>query len=422
MHVFGLAGLAAAGCRGQDQPAPAPPVAPAPAAPAPSSPTAKAFYADHFSKRPSIPAVVELGRTLFFDPSLSASEKMSCATCHDPHFAYGPPNARAVQLGGSDMKSPGLRAVPSLRYLQKLPPFSEHHLDEATDDSTDQGPAGGHTWDGRVNTTHDQARLPLTSPFEMANKDVASVVTRVANGPLAARFRDVFGDDVFADPTRGEIALLTCLEDFQQMPKDFYPYTSKYDAYLRRQTTLSAAEERGRILFNDPKKANCASCHPSGVREGQFPAFTDFGYNALGVPRNREIPANKDPAYRDLGLCGPLRTDLASHREYCGEFRVPPLRNVAVRRTFFHNGAFHKLDQVIAFYLTRDTTPGRWYPKTNGQVDLYDDLPAEDRKNVNRDPPFGGKPGAAPALNRGEVADLIAFLKTLTDADQKPAP
>jgi cytochrome c peroxidase len=65
----------------------------------------------------------------------------------------------------------------------------------------------------------------------------------------------------------------------------------------------------------------------------------------------------------------------------------------------------------------RDTNPGKWYPKVDGRVSSFDDLPSGYRKNVNRDPPFGGRPGAAPALNQSEIRDVIAFLKTLTDAD-----
>ena len=401
------------GCRGRDVPP-----APAPAAkPTPASAASQSFYADRFSRRPSAAAMTELGRQLFFDPRLSASGQMSCATCHDPRFAYGPPNDRATQLGGLDGKSVGGRAAPSLRYLQTLQPFVEHHFEEAGDESVDQGPTGGHTWDGRADTTHDQARLPLTSPLEMANPDLAAVVDKVARGELAARFRAVFGDDVFSDPVRSSTAVLMCLEVFQQSPKDFYPYSSRYDAYLRRQLELSPVEQRGLALFNDPKKGNCTSCHPSQGRQGAFPQFTDFGFNAIGVPRNRELPANRDPAFYDLGLCGPQRRDLAGHPAYCGEFRVPPLRNVAVRRAFFHNGVFHRLEQVLDFYVERDTNPGKWYPKVDGRVSPFDDLPPEYRKNVNRDPPFGGRPGAAPALNNREIRDLIAFLETLTDAD-----
>ena len=411
--VLAAAIAATCGCR---EGATVPEAAAPRAAPAETA-AAKSFNADRFSRRPLPAEMTELGRALFSDQRLSASGQMSCATCHDPRFAYGPPNDRSTQLGGPDLKSTGFRATPSLRYLQSVPPFTEHFLDERTDESNDVGPTGGHGWDGRADTKHDQARLPLMSRFEMANPDLDSVVTKVAHGPLADRFRATFGDDVFSDPVRGSTAVLMCLEVFQQSPKDFYPYTSRYDGYLRRQVALSPSERRGLALFEDLKKGNCANCHPSAGYHGAFPQFTDFGFNALGVPRNRQIPANADPAFHDLGLCGPERTDLAAHPEYCGEFRVPSLRNVAARRAFFHNGVFHTLDRVVAFYVERDTNPGKWYPKVNGQVELFDDLPPAYRKNVNREPPFGGKPGAAPALSKAETRDLIAFLKTLTDAD-----
>ena len=131
-------------------------------------------------------------------------------------------------------------------------------------------------------------------------------------------------------------AILLSLEVFQQSPKDFYPYDSRYDAWLRHKGELTAREQRGLSLFNDPKKGNCASCHPNQIRQGAFPQFTDFGYAAVGLPRNKAIPANADRHYYDLGLCGPLRTDLQDKKEYCGMFRTPTLRNVATRRVFFH--------------------------------------------------------------------------------------
>jgi cytochrome c peroxidase len=386
------------------------------AKPAASSATARAFYADRFSKRPYPPDVLELGRTLFFDTSLSASGKMACATCHDPHFAYGPPNDRSTELGGPKLEDVGLRAVPSLRYLEKVPRFSEHFYDEDIDESVDQGPTGGHTWDGRADTLHDQARLPLTSPLEMANPSLDAVVEKVKTAAYAGRFRTTFGDDVFVDSERGGAAVLLALEIFQQSPKDFYPFTSRYDAYLRRQGTLSAEEQRGLAAFNDPRRGNCAHCHTSGIRHGKFPEFTDFGFAALGVPRNRTLPQNANPKFFDRGLCGPLRTDLAAHTEYCGLFRAPTLRNVTLRKAFFHNGVFHDLGDVLRFYAARDTTPERFY---RGGT-RYDDLPAADRANVNQEPPFGRKPGQAPALSAQDIADLRAFLATLTDADLAP--
>jgi cytochrome c peroxidase len=412
--LIGIAAVASiAACRGRGAP---PSPAARPSVPAGSA-TAQSFYAQPFSRKPTVPAMTELGRKLFFDPTLSASGQMSCATCHDPRFGYGPPNALSTQLGGPDLKSPGVRAVPSLRYLNTLPAFTEHTFDEAVDESVDQGPTGGHGWDGRAGAAHDQARLPLTSPFEMANPSVDSVVEKVARGPAADEFRKTFGDDVFADPKRATTAVLLSIEVFEQSPKDFYPYSSRYDAWLRRKGELTRREQRGLALFNDPRKGNCASCHPSGIRNGAFPQFTDFGFQAVGAPRNRTLAVNDDPAFYDMGLCGPQRTDLSSHKEYCGEFRVPTLRNVTRRHAFFHNGVFHRLDEVLAFYVERDTKPEKWYPKKGGHVDAFDDLPVAFRKNVNREPPFGGTPSGVPALSRGEIGDVIAFLETLTDAD-----
>src|SRR5262249_21980047 len=156
-------------------------------------------------------------------------------------------------------------------------------------------------------------------------------------------------------------------------------FTSRYDAWLRREVELTPSEQRGLALFGDPKKGNCASCHPHQVRQGAFPHFTDFGFAAVRVPRHRTIAANPDPRFLDRGLCGPMRTDLAAHKESCGQFRVPSLRNAASRRVFFHNGFFHDLRTAIEFYAQRDTRPDRWYA-ADGHV-AFDDLPAEDRGN-----------------------------------------
>src|ERR1700720_3081156 len=155
------------------------------------------FYSNTFGKVPSAAAMTDVGRAMFFDASLSASGKTACATCHDPRRAFGPPNNSPVQRGGSDGRRLGVRAVPSLTYTQNIPPFTEHYFDDEGDDGIDQGPAGGRTWDGRAQSAHDQARLPLFSPFEMANASMEAVVAKVQRAPYAAQFRDTFGDEVF---------------------------------------------------------------------------------------------------------------------------------------------------------------------------------------------------------------------------------
>lgn len=376
-----------------------------------------AFYTMMATRRPSVSGMAALGKAMFLDPSLSASGHLACASCHSPAHAYGPPNALAVQAGGPGMDRTGARAAPSLRYLQAVPPFTEHFHENDGNDAEDQGPTGGHNWDGRAASRHDQARIPLLSAHEMANADPAVVVARLRAGPHARAMRDVFGPDILDHDDTAFQAAVMALEVFQETPVEFYPYTSKYDAFLRRETRLSAQEMRGLRLFNDPAKGNCAACHPSAISpEGAFPAFSDFGFIALGVPRNRELAANRDPAFFDLGLCGPDRTDLKDRGEYCGLFRTPSLRNVAQRQRFFHNGAFRSLEDVVRFYAERDVRPEKWYPKlADGKVDKFDDLPARYRDNVNMEAPFGGKPGGRPALSAQEVRDVVAFLRTLDD-------
>jgi cytochrome c peroxidase len=364
-------------------------------------------------------AMSAIGRKMFFDPSLSASGRQACVSCHDPGHAFGPPNALSVQLGGPALDQPGFRAVPSLRYLQAVPQFTGHFFDseDEGDESVDNGPTGGLTWDGRADRGREQARIPLLSPHEMANSDAAAVVAALSHAPYADEFRRVFGEAVFDHPDAAFEAALGALGAFEQSSTDFYPYSSKYDAYLAGKATLSPAERRGLTLFEAEDKGNCASCHISSpANDGEPPQFTDFGLIAVAVPRNRSLPANADPEFFDLGACGPFRTDLKGRLEYCGLFRTPTLRNVATRQTFFHNGIFHSLRQAVEFYATRDTDPGKWYAHgSGGTVEKFDDLPQRYWANVNMDPPFGGKPGGKPMLNDQEIDDIVAFLQTLTD-------
>ena len=364
-------------------------------------------------------ALEALGRKLFFDPALSASGQMSCASCHDPARGFSPANDRAVQSGGKDMAQAGLRAVPSLTYLQAAPSFTEHYYDSADegDDSIDNGPSGGLTWDGRMDRGRDQAAFPLLSPFEMANENAAAVVMRARKAGYDAELAAIYGAAILEDDAKAYAALTHALEVFEQSAHDFYPYSSKYDAYLKGQTKLTAQEARGLKLFEAADKGNCASCHRSQPDfNGAPPQFTDYGFIALGLPRNKAIPANADPDWHDLGLCGPLRTDLAGRTDYCGLFRTPSLRNVALRKTFFHNGLVHSLREAVAFYVERDTQPEKWFPRgADGRIAKFDDLPARYLTNVNTDPPFGGKPGDRPALSPSEIDDIVAFLDTLTD-------
>lgn len=368
---------------------------------------------------PRATALAILGRALFLDARLSASGAMSCASCHDPANHFAPDNGLDVQLGGVKLDLPGIRAVPSLAYAAATPFFTEHFTDpdDGENGGIDEGPAGGRTWDGRVDRPRDQVAIPLLARNEMANADEDAVVARVAVAPYSAQMRQLFGERIFSDTRKAFVAIGEAIEAYQETPADFSPFTSRYDAYLRGQLRLTGQEMRGLALFIDPARGNCQRCHRAlPTVRGSLPVFTDFGYSAIGVPRNRRLARNADPSWFDLGLCGPERRDLSDNPEYCGLFKTPSLRNVATRKVFFHNGVMHSLRDAVAFYATRDTDPGRWYPRgRNGQVRKYDDLPARYQGNIDNDPPFGGKPGDAPRLTDQDVSDIVAFLATLTD-------
>lgn len=371
--------------------------------------------------------VAALGKLMFFDPALSASGRMSCATCHSPDHAYGPPNGLAAQLGGADLKRQGTRAVPSLRYVLNRTPVWSHPQAASVAErltETDNAPIGGFGWDGRFDRPRDQASFPLLNPDEMANPSAEAVVGKLRRAPYAERFRRVFGAHALDDPQQAFANAMRAIERFELDDASFHPYTSKFDYYLDGKVELSARELRGKRLFDDPARGNCASCHidQPGVN-GAHPLLTDFTFEALGVPRNRELRANANPDYYDLGLCGPVRKDQAADRANCGLFKTPSLRNTSLRRVFFHNGRFHTLKDALRFYVQRDTDPAKWYPADrHGRVVPYDDLPAHLRVNVDTtDEPLTRKRGEKPVWSERDIDDVAAFLATLDDGYVLPA-
>ena len=406
--------------------------------PAPATPAAE----------PPLSLMARLGQRMFFDAGLSASGQQSCASCHEPDKAFAPGNGLAVQLGGPDMRRPGIRATPSLGYMTRTPPFSigpeslfevegqavttqtaatptgQSKADLAAQAQANPVPEGGFFWDGRADTLQEQPTGPLLSPFEMANGSVHEVVERLKRAAYADEFRTLFGAHIFDDEAMAMGEASFALAHYEAEDRDFSPFSSKYDAYLAGKAQLTADEAAGLKLFEDEKKGNCSSCHlDKPTPDGLPPLFSDFEYEGLGVPRNRDIPANADPAYYDLGICGPMRTDsYARDPANCGLFKTPTLRNVATRKVFFHNGVFHNLEDVLDFYVERDIHPEKFYARSpDGSVEKFDDVPDRYRKNMDViDAPFDRHPGDAPALDAHERQQVIAFLGTLTDGYGKP--
>ena len=387
------------------------------------------------STSPTLSLQAQAGQQLFFDTNLSASKKMSCATCHDPtnHYAQPTTNTLAVQLGGPSLATPGFRAVPTLTYKQYTPPYNDNAANP--DGVSSNAPGGGFTWDGRADTQAQQAAIPLLTSYEMDNSSQAAVVAVVQNASYAALFQQAYGADVFSNTQTAFTDVGLALQAFQQEDPSFNAYTSKYDYATTLELSnglpvnLTAAENRGYIVFN--YTGNCFACHYNGPMVGGGGAqFTDFTYENTGAPRNPNIPANATriglPAYYDYGLCTAVNPDpvnpyliphvMPGSAAMCGSFKTPTLRNTATRNVFFHNGVFTSLAQVIDFYNTRDTNPAKWYPTVNGVVQQYNDLPTALKVNVDKmDIPFGLPPGATPYMTAQNEADLLCFLETLTD-------
>lgn len=315
----------------------------------------------------------KLGRLAFFDESLSDPPGEACATCHDPAAAFTDPRGGPTSKGAAP-GDVGTRNTPTAMYAAAVPPLAFKDPDD--------GFAGGLFLDGRVDSLEEQAHKPLLNPIEMGNADAAAVVAKVRVAPYADLFRRTFGPtSLDGDDDAAFDALAQAIAAFERRP-EFAPASSKYDAYVAGKAELTAAEARGLDLFNDEKKGNCAACHPP-------PAFTDFTYDNLGIPKN---PAAAAAGAVDHGLMATL-----GDAAYDGMFRVPTLRNIARTAPYGHNGYFADLHSIVDFYNTRDTRP--WPAPEVAATMNKDEL---------------GHLG----LSDADVDDLVAFLYTLSDGWQ----
>jgi cytochrome c peroxidase len=370
-----------------------------------------------------------LGKRLFEDTSLSEPPGQACASCHDAAYAYTGTDGSSIPAvaQGSRPEQHGRRNVPTIMYASFSPPFG--FLAEAEDDgSVSLTPVGGQFWDGRASSLAEQALGPFLNPREMNNPDKAAVVAKIAAGAYGDLFRAAYGQGALDDPDAAYELVGRAIAAFEVTPR-FHPFSSRFDAYLRGEAQLSDQEARGFALFKDPEKGNCIACHAGNV-DSRNPSdwlFTDFTFDALGLPRNASLPDNDDPKSFDLGLCdqpglaGRAPAGLDTHT-LCGAFKVPTLRNIARTAPYGHNGFFAELRDVVRFYATRDTNPELWYPRgADGEAQKLDDLPPEYRANVNTsEVPYDRRPGDAPRLSEEEIDAVVAFLEALSDQATAP--
>jgi cytochrome c peroxidase len=360
---------------------------------------------------PPLTAREKVGQSIFLDTALSDPPGTSCASCHDPDTAFSGNNGSDSGVArGSRPGHFARRNAPSVLYMKYVPPF---HFALEDDDDVAESPFGGLTWSGRADTVAQFARLPLFDADEMNNASEAEIARKLRAGSYAADLAREF-PGALETPAAAMKAFGEALQAFLTS-ETMSPFTSKFDDYLRGKVQLSPLEMKGLAAFENRAKGACKSCHMMYEHSNrpESSLFTNYSYDAVGAPRNRAAAANADRKRFDLGLCQRGQKGApSSDPKWCGAFRIPSLRNVAVRRRFMHNGAFSTLRQVVAFYATRSTNPGLWYP--HGAQ--FDDLPGPYRGNVNTVSfPYNRREGDPPAMDDADIDAIVAFLQTLTD-------
>jgi cytochrome c peroxidase len=244
---------------------------------------------------PTTPEKAELGRLLFFDPILSESNDMACATCHHPDRGFADGTTTAVGPAGQVLERNTL-SLWNVGYARHL------------------------FWDGRLDSLEEQSHFPLTHPDEMGVTDTEALMAELRAIPEYVTLFDVaFGG--------GETAVTLentgrALAAFQ---RTLISNDSPFDRYAAGNfNALTQQQRRGLALFRSGA-TRCFECHTA-------PTFASDTFRVVGVPSD-------DPG----------RAAVADDGTF-GAFKVPGLRNIALSAPYMHDGSMATLEEVVDFY------------------------------------------------------------------------
>jgi cytochrome c peroxidase len=454
-------------------------------------------------------SIETLGELMLFDKNMSPGRNQACTSCHMPYAGWSGPipsvNLTIIDYPGTVHYRIGKR-TPQRHTYAPFFPVLQYNQEQMLF-------FGGNFWDSRAtgyrlrNPDAEQAQGPPVDTQEMGFPDTACVAYRLSQAVYRPLFELMWGQDsldigfppntericdipggasVFggnpepiplttADRTKAEAVYDhwgSSIDAYEQSVQ-VSNFTSKFDASLKSNYTMTADEMAGFQLFNG--KGNCNSCHVDGrgttLQPGQVdtsttatanpPVFSCFGSANEGLPLN---PSNAfyyqtrpdafgfigNPygfGYRDLGMGTFLRSGFGSgpnpNRNWIqyapvvdGQFQVVSVRNVAMtpaqcptteagtgqpyfQKGFFHNGYIKSLKQLVHFYNTRDTSYA--YPVTSGHcppgtIERVTCWPMKEVPN-NLDTTTGML-----GLTDQEENQIVAFLETLTDGFTAPYP
>ena len=431
-----------------------------------------------------------LGKKMLYDDTMSYPSGYACAQCHSATTGF----TSGLESIVNERAGPQPGVVPG-RWGNRRPvayAYAAFSPEGPYYDTQNAVWIGGTFWDGRAFDTSVQAQGPPINPNEMDNTAVGTapnqypplLVKKLQSRPYTPLIKKIYGKDVFTKYTPRQIFEIwgEAIAAFEASG-DICQFSSKYDYSMygvpaQTKYTLSASEERGRVLYFG--SAQCFACHSSqalpGVQietEGKD-TFTMYCYANIGVPKNPGNPyyEETDPVsnplgynplggkYIDYGLgsnaVGSLdgtkffNTTPGDIAQFRGLFRTPTTRNVDTRpsptfvKAYMHNGVLKSLQEVVHFYNTRNIAVNangkqvafdlRTGPPT-GYTALWP--PPEVLSNVQN--VIGYTPAQAAAagttgvtaengqvgnlgLTASQEADLVNFLKILSDGYGKPLP
>jgi cytochrome c peroxidase len=295
---------------------------------------------------------VDLGRHLFYDARLSRDGTVACASCHVQGLAFTDGREVPVGINGTV----GVKNAPSLANVGYMPvlTWANPHMDRL----------------------EFQALIPLfgESPDEMGGvgQEDAIFAELASDTYYATAFASAF-------PERPQPDLFTVTRALAAFQRSLISVGSPYDRFKREgdETALTDAAKRGEQLFFD-HRFECYHCH-SGVH------FTDTLQTAL-MPQ-AEVGFHNTGLYADYPAAVPGLIEITGRPQDAGRFRTPSLRNVAVTAPYMHDGSIPDLRGVIAHYASAGRAD---HPMKDGMIQGF-------------------------TASEAEIADLIAFLESLTD-------
>ena len=330
---------------------------------------------DEHLPRPTVPpdnlmsdTKVELGKRLFYDRRLSVNQTTSCATCHVQALAFTDGRARSVGATG-EIHPRGSMSLVNTAYASRL------------------------TWaNPLLDRLEDQALTPMfgDDPIEMGmgGREAELVELLRSDEQYAALLPEAFPGD--ADP----FSVLNAVRAIATFTRSIVSFDAPYDRYLAGDAAaMDASAVRGMDLFFS-ERLECFHCH-GGFNFTDSSTHADDRIERVGFHNNGLYNTDDNGAYPadNTGLY-----DMTGERRDMGRFKAPTLRNIAVTAPYMHDGSIATLQDVIAHY------------ERGGRLIESGELAGDGRRS-----PFKSEFIVGFELTDQERADLLAFLKSLTD-------